>query len=227
MAESDKIVPLLVVKGVRKEYSRGFLMPEVTFSLEADFAFEEPAIVGVMGANGAGKTTLFEMITGTAPPNAGRIYCRGQNIQDVKYRERDRLAIHYHQSYQVRRIKYTKPGFLLQPAASNYPFVHLFDQPQFNPQDGYIKFMVNFFKKLRSEGLLVFISLHPTEAYQIDILKEICEAYIFVHPGYTRRYDTWEEFVAEPHIRQYLSNALTGYEVPQRLLNPDVRTPNA
>ena len=32
--------------------------------------------------------------------------------------------------------------------------VHLFDEPQFNPQDGYIGFMLDFFRKLRAEGRL-------------------------------------------------------------------------
>src|SRR5688572_27205125 len=97
--------PILVVDNVHKEYRRGFFKKELTFSLDADFRFAEPAIVGVMGANGAGKTTLFEIITGSNPPTRGKIYCKGQDIHEVKYRERDRLAIHYHQSYQVRKIR--------------------------------------------------------------------------------------------------------------------------
>ena len=57
-----------------------------------------------MGPNGSGKTTLFELITGSNAPSAGRVVCMGQDIHGVKARERDRLAIHYHQSYQVRRF---------------------------------------------------------------------------------------------------------------------------
>ena len=140
----------------------------------------EPEIVGVMGPNGAGKTTLFEMIAGSNVPSAGRVVVAGQDMQRVRYRQRDRLAIHYHQSYQVRRFSKTRPSFLLEPRGSAYPLVHLFDEPQFNTQDGYIGFMLDFFRKLRGEGRLVFLCLHPNEPFQLEILREICERFLFV-----------------------------------------------
>ena len=65
-----------------------------------DWTTSEPA----MGPNGSGKTTLFELITGSNEPTRGQVRCLGRNIHRVKYRERDRLAIHYHQSYQVRHF---------------------------------------------------------------------------------------------------------------------------
>ena len=37
-----------------------------------------------------------------------------------------------------------------QTAGSDYPVVHLFDEPQFNTQDGYIGFMLDFFKSFFS-----------------------------------------------------------------------------
>ena len=197
--------PLLDVRGVRKEYfQRRWTKRRRTFRLEADFRFFEPSIVGVMGANGSGKTTLFEIITGTTPPTAGSVQCRGQNIHTVKYAQRDRIAIHYHQSYQVRSLRRTKPSFLLAPARSAYPLVHLFDEPQFNPQDGYIGFMLDFFRRLRQEGRLVFMSLHPTERYHLDIVQEICEQFIFIADGALSQYGSWERFVADPEIRAYL-----------------------
>ena len=117
-----------------------------------------------MGPNGSGKTTLFELITGSNRPSAGQVIVGGRDIHRVRYRERDRLAIHYHQSYQVRAWKRSRPSFMLEPAASDSPLVHLFDEPQFNTQDGYIGFMVQFFRKLRAEGRLVFVCLHPNES---------------------------------------------------------------
>ena len=44
-----------------------------SFVLQADLAFAEPAIIGVLGPNGSGKTTLFELITGSNAPTAGSV----------------------------------------------------------------------------------------------------------------------------------------------------------
>ena len=104
-----RTMTLLAVEGLRKQYTRGWPR-RVTFALEADFRIEQPAIVGMMGPNGSGKTTLFELITGSNLPSAGRVLCCGKNIHRVRYDERDRLAIHYHQAYQVRRFARTLPA---------------------------------------------------------------------------------------------------------------------
>ena len=58
--------------------------------------------------------------------------------------------------------------------------VHLFDEPQFNTQDGYIGFMLDFFRALRAEGKLVFLCLHPNEPYHLEILREIADRFVFV-----------------------------------------------
>ena len=206
------VAPLLEVRGVRKEYFQGRLHKRRrTFLLEADFRLPEPSIVGVMGANGSGKTTLFEIITGTTPPTSGAVRCCGQDIQSIKYEQRDRIAIHYHQSYQVRKPRRTKPSVLLDRARSDYPTVHLFDEPQFNTQDGYIGFMLDFFRRLREDGKLILMSLHPTEHYHLDILQEICEQFIFISKGTLNRYRSWDSFVADPHIRSYLGQNLSDY----------------
>ena len=198
--------PLLQVEGLTKVYSQGLFNRRQTFRLDADFTIEEPAIVGMMGPNGSGKTTLFELITGSNRPSAGTVKCLGRDIHRIKYRERDRLAIHYHQSYQVRHFKRTTPSFLLDPAASDYPMVHLFDEPQFNTQDGYIGFMLDFFRKLRSEGRLVFVCVHPTEPFHLDILREICERYVFVNQGTVSLAPDFERLVARDEVQAYLGS---------------------
>ncbi len=203
--------PLLEVSGLRKIYTRGLLNKQETFRLEADFTIEEPAIVGMMGPNGSGKTTLFELITGSNRPTAGRVYSCGTNIHEVKYRERDRLAIHYHQSYQVRHFKRTKPSFLMKPAGSDYPVIHLFDEPQFNTQDGYIGFMLDFFRKLRAEGRLVFLCVHPNEPFHLDILREICERYIFVQKGRLSHAPDFETLISQDAVRDYLGDLVAGH----------------
>ncbi len=197
-------VPFLQVKKLRKEYSRGLINKQVTFSLQADFSIEEPAIVGMMGPNGSGKTTLFELITGSNMPSSGQVKVMGQNIHDVRYDERDRLAIHYHQSYQVRSFHRTRPEFMMQRANSDYPMVHLFDEPQFNTQDGYIGFMLDFFHKLRSEGRLVFVCVHPNEPFHLDIMREVCERYIFVRDGGLTLAEDFDRLVEIESVRAYL-----------------------
>ena len=111
------MTPLLHVDGLVKRYSRGRLARRATFTLEADFARRRAGrSIGVLGPNGSGKTTLFELITGSNLPTAGRVLVDGQDIHRVRYGERDRLAIHYHQSYQVRAFQRTRPDFMLEPA---------------------------------------------------------------------------------------------------------------
>ena len=196
--------PLLRLETVSKVYRRGVFDRVPAFRLEVDSRLDRPEIVGVMGPNGAGKTTLFEMIAGSNAPSSGRIVVAGQDMQRVRYRQRDRLAIHYHQSYQVRRFRKTKPAFLMEPSASAYPQVHLFDEPQFNTQDGYIGFMLDFFRRLRSEGRLVLVCLHPTAPFQLDILREICDRFLFVSGGKVSESPTFSALAAKPEVRTYL-----------------------
>ena len=194
----------LEVRGLVKRYARGLVRRRETFRLEADLIAQDPAIVGVMGPNGSGKSTLFELITGSNTPSAGSVRVIGRNIHDVKYRERDRLAIHYHQSYQVRHFRRSRPSFVMQPAGHEYPMVHLFDEPQFNTQDGYIGFMLDFFRKLKSEGRLVFVCLHPNEPYHLELMEEVCERCVFVLAGRVREYPNFRSMLRESDVRGYL-----------------------
>ncbi len=199
---------ILKVDRLKKVYRTGFLRPRETFRLEADFEIGGSSIVGVMGPNGSGKTTLFELITGSNRPTSGSVICSGKDIHDVRYRERDRLAIHYHQSYQVRHFAKRKPSFLMQPAELDYPVVHLFDEPQFNTQDGYIGFMLDFFQRLRDDGRLVFLCVHPNEPFHLEIMRDICEQYIFVQSGSLTHAGTYDALTAEPAVQTYLGELL-------------------
>ncbi len=40
-------------------------------------------ITGLIGPNGAGKTTLFNIVTGFIPPDAGRVFFRGDDITNL------------------------------------------------------------------------------------------------------------------------------------------------
>ena len=122
--------------------------------------------------------------------------------------------MHYHQSYQVRAFQRTRPSFMLEHAHSERALVHLFDEPQFNTQDGYIGFMLDFFRRLRAQGKLVFLCLHPNEPVHLDILAEVCERYMFVRKDEQRRSrllfaDTLPQLIAEPAVAAYLGRLAT------------------
>jgi ABC-2 type transport system ATP-binding protein len=202
-------VPLLSLQSLRKVYTRGMLLRQPTFVLQADLAINGPGIIGVVGPNGAGKTTLFEMMTGSNAPTSGRVLVADTDIHRVKYAERDRLAIHYHQSYQVRRFRKLVPSVFLAASPVERPLVHLFDEPQFNTQDGYIGFMLDFFRKLRAEGRLVFLCLHPTATYHLEILNEIAERFLLVAGGTVTQVPDYQSLVSDPRMKAYLGPQMT------------------
>ena len=199
---------LLVLEGVEKTYRTGWPARRATFTLAADMAFDGGQVVGVVGPNGAGKTTLFEMMTGSNRPSSGRVLVAGADIHRVKYRERDRLAIHYHQSYQVRSFHKRLPSALLQPSPVPRPVLHLFDEPQFNTQDGYIGFMVDFFRRLRDEGKLVFVCLHPTARYHLEILQQVAGRFLLLHSGQAVQHESFGALAADSRVRDYLGREM-------------------
>jgi ABC-type Mn2+/Zn2+ transport system ATPase subunit len=196
--------PLLRVEALAKQYQRGIFKKTTTFSLTADFQVDKPGIVGVMGPNGSGKTTLFELITGSNLPTRGRVIVNGQDIHEVKTLQRDRMAVHYHQSYQVRSFQKKKPDFLLVPATETSPLIHLFDEPQFNTQDGYIGFMLDFFNSLKRRGKLVFLCMHPNERFHIDILRAHCDSFVFVQKGVVSQAPDFTTLTRDERVRAYL-----------------------
>jgi ABC-type multidrug transport system ATPase subunit len=202
------VTAMLEVKNLEKIYTTGLVSKTPTFSLGADFKLEKPAIVGLMGPNGSGKTTLFELITGSNSPTSGEVLVQGRNIHKIRTDERDRLAIHYHQSYQVRHFRSLKPNAFMERAGSDYPVVHLFDEPQFNTQDGYIGFMLDFFRKLRAEERLVFLCVHPNERFHLEILEEICEQFIFVQNGSVSMIKDYQSLITHEPVQAYLGGLL-------------------
>ncbi len=196
--------PAVRVEGLVKRYFAPGWPRRETFRLEADFTVHGPQTVGLLGANGSGKTTLFELLTGSNLPTAGRVLVDGLDIHRVRYGERDRLAIHYHQSYQVRHFRRTTPSFLLARAGRDRPLVHLFDEPQFSIADGYIGFMLAFFRRLRAEGRVVFVCVHPNEPFHLEILREACERFLFVRSGRIVEFADFGALVADDAVRAYL-----------------------
>lgn len=199
---------LLRVQSLRKEYRRRRFARTPSFVLHADLAFAEPAIIGVLGPNGSGKTTLFELITGSNAPTAGSVLVDGQDIHRVRRKQRGQLARHYHQSYQIRRFRSWKPEAMLARATREEPLVHLFDEPQLNTQDGYIGFMLRFFETLRRRERLLFVCLHPQEPWQLELLREIAEGFVFVERGHVTRHATFDDLIRLPGARDYLGHLI-------------------
>lgn len=195
---------LLATENLRKVYRSGWLPRTPTFELKAQLRFDEPAIVGVLGPNGSGKTTLFELITGSNLPTEGAVRVAGLDIHRVRRTDRGRLARHYHQSYQVRRFRAGVPDWFLQRCSRSEPLVHLFDEPQFNTQDGYIGFMLRFFRRLRAERKLVFVCLHPNEVWQLEVLREVSESWLFVNKGVVTPAQDFSTLLAIDGAQAYL-----------------------
>ena len=200
---------LLRAQSLRKEYRKSRWARAPSFVLQADLAFAEPAIIGVLGPNGSGKTTLFELITGSNAPTSGCVEVAGQDIHRVRRNQRGQLARHYHQSYQIRRFRSWKPEAMLERAAREEALVHLFDEPQLNTQDGYIGFMLRFFENLRRRDRLLFVCLHPQEPWQLELLREIAESFVFVEHGHVTRYTTFEDLIRVPGARDYLGHLVS------------------
>jgi len=72
------MTPLLQITGTSKHFGGVFAVEDVTLSVHTG------EIHCLIGPNGAGKSTLFNLVVGTYPPSAGRIFFRGIDITEAK-----------------------------------------------------------------------------------------------------------------------------------------------
>ncbi len=68
---------VLVVEDLRKEFGGVTAVDGISFTVE------EGTITGLIGPNGAGKTTTFDLVSGFYEPDAGRVLCRGKEIDKI------------------------------------------------------------------------------------------------------------------------------------------------
>jgi branched-chain amino acid transport system permease protein len=47
---------------------------------DLEMTIEKGTVTGLIGPNGAGKTTIFNLLTGAIPPDAGKVFLRGEDI---------------------------------------------------------------------------------------------------------------------------------------------------
>jgi branched-chain amino acid transport system ATP-binding protein len=84
---------LLALHGVSKSYGALKVIDDITLSVS------EGETLGILGPNGAGKTTLFNLISGDARADAGRIDYEGRDVTGLKPHQRCQAGIG--RSYQV------------------------------------------------------------------------------------------------------------------------------
>jgi len=65
---------LLETKSLSKSFGALAAVKDVSLAIEAG------SLHSIIGPNGAGKTTLFNLLTGTFPPSAGKIFLEGREI---------------------------------------------------------------------------------------------------------------------------------------------------
>ena len=195
--------PLLRVRQLTKAFVQGMFRKKTVFELNADFDIPRPTIVGMIGPNGAGKTTLLELIAGNHAPTTGQVICSGQNIHNVKYGERRFIVNHHRQAHQNYKFKQSrKPDFLLDSANARDPMIHLFDEPDM--ADWYIGLLFNKFRELKSQGHLVVFCVHPATAAHLELIRIICDEYIFVQDGSFQRFADFDALLGDLQVREYL-----------------------
>ena len=84
---------ILSVQGLVKRYGALVVCDHISFDMS------EGEALGILGPNGAGKTTLFNLIAGTAAPNAGRMLFKDRDITRLPPSRRCRLGIS--RSFQI------------------------------------------------------------------------------------------------------------------------------
>lgn len=69
--------------------------------------------------------------------------------------------------------------------------------------------MLDFFRRLRSEGKLVVVCLHPTARHHLEILREIGESFLLVHGGTVEEKPSFSALIDDPRVRGYLGREMT------------------
>src|ERR1700722_6106565 len=79
--------PILALDKISKRFGAIVIADGVDLALGAGEA------LGIIGPNGAGKTTLFGIISGTVPPDSGRVLYAGTDITHMPPARRCALGI--------------------------------------------------------------------------------------------------------------------------------------
>ena len=80
-------LPILTLESISKRFGA------IVIADGIDLAVSDGEALGILGPNGAGKTTLFGMITGTVPPDSGRVVFQNEDITHLSPDRRCRRGI--------------------------------------------------------------------------------------------------------------------------------------
>ncbi len=86
----------LEVAGLRKRFGGLLAVDDVSFTLERG------QVIGIIGPNGAGKTTVFDLVSGFAPLDGGRVVLGGVDVTELRPAARARLGLG--RSFQDARL---------------------------------------------------------------------------------------------------------------------------
>jgi len=89
-------VPLLKVENLTKAFGR------VVTANGLDFEIHGGEITSIIGPNGAGKSTLINVLSGSLPADAGRVFLQGSEITRLPTHRRVRLGLC--RSFQVVNV---------------------------------------------------------------------------------------------------------------------------
>jgi branched-chain amino acid transport system ATP-binding protein len=79
--------PILALDKISKRFGA------IVIANGIDLALADGEALGIIGPNGAGKTTLFGIISGTLPPDAGRVLYGGEDVTAVAPARRCTIGI--------------------------------------------------------------------------------------------------------------------------------------
>ncbi len=80
-------VPILALDKISKRFGA------IVVADRVDLALAEGESLGIIGPNGAGKTTLFGIMSGTVPPDSGRVLYAGRDITRMPPAQRCTMGI--------------------------------------------------------------------------------------------------------------------------------------
>ncbi|HVT71117.1 MAG TPA: ABC transporter ATP-binding protein [Trebonia sp.] len=92
MSGTDHGEPVVVVRGLRKQYGSGAGLVRAVDDVDLDVKPGEA--LAIMGPSGCGKSTLLHLLGGLDRPTAGQLRLAGQRVDELSERARAKFRCH-------------------------------------------------------------------------------------------------------------------------------------